>query len=317
MHAPTALTAKSTTEAPIPGVDARRLLVVHNPVAGWRRLGRFQRTIEALRAQGCAVEVRQTGGPGDAFRLARDAHDVDVVVVAGGDGTINEALNGLADNQLSGLSLAIIPMGTANVLAAELGLPIEDPEALAKVIAHGPSLQVHLGAANGRRFVQMAGAGFDAHVVATVSTRIKRLFGKGAYVLAALLVAARFRHPRYQVEIDGTVYEAGQVVVCNGHFYAGRFVLAPDARPWTPRLDVCLFERSGPLQPLRYGLAMLLGRLPKLPDVRVVSGRSLRIDGPQDDPVQGDGDLLSHLPIQVELLENAASFIVPANLPGE
>lgn len=290
---------------------ARRLLVVHNPVAGGRRLGRFRRTIAALEASGCAVEVQQTGGPGDAFRFARDARDVDVVVVAGGDGTINEALNGLADNQSGDVPLALIPMGTANVLAAELGLPIDDPEALAEVIAHGPALSVHLGAANGRRFVQMAGAGFDAHVVANVSTRIKRRLGKGAYVLAALRVAARFRHPRYTVEIDGAVYDAGQVVVCNGHFYAGRFVLAPDARPWTPRLDVCLFERSGPLQPLRYGLAMLLGRLPKRPDVRVVTGHSLRIDGPQDDPVQGDGDLLSHLPIQVELLENAAAFIVP------
>ncbi|MFP3345341.1 hypothetical protein R0J87_22940, partial [Halomonas sp. SIMBA_159] len=83
---------------------------------------------------------------------------------------------------------------------------------------------------------------------------IKRRLGKGAYVLAALRVAARFVHPRYTVEIDGTVYDAGQVVVCTRHFYAGRFVLAPDARTWTSRLEVCLFERSGPLQPLRYGL---------------------------------------------------------------
>jgi len=171
-------------------------------------------------------------------------------------------------------------------------------------------VRAHLGVANGKRFSLMAGAGFDAHVVASVRTRVKRRLGKAAYILAALEVAARFDHPTYRVEIDGVAYEAASAVVCKGHFYAGRYVLAPEARPWGPDLHVCLFERSGLLQPLRYGVAMQLGRLQRLPDFRVIRAHHVRIDGPDGDPVQGDGDLLTRLPLEIGVLQDAARFIV-------
>jgi YegS/Rv2252/BmrU family lipid kinase len=294
-----------------PGSAGRRLMVVHNPVAGWRRQGYLWRVLTALEAQGCRIELRRTEGPGDAGSFAADAAHVDVVVAAGGDGTVNEVLNGLGGLPGGGPALAVIPMGTANVLAHELGLP-HAPEALARTLAHGPAVPVTLGLANGRRFVQMAGVGFDAHVVASVRSAVKRRLGKAAYVLAALEVAAGFRHPLYRVEIDGTAHEAASVVICNGHYYAGTYVLAPEARPWHDGLQVCLFRRSGLLQPLRYAAAMQLGRLQRLPDFEVLPARTLRIDGPAGDPVQGDGDLLSRLPLELSVAEQAARFIMPA-----
>ena len=306
-----------TSTAPVdasPADRPRRLLVVHNPVAGWRRVERFRRTVDQLERHGCAIAERATSGPGDAEAIAASAGEVDVVVVAGGDGTVNEALNGLMQRPGGALPLAVIPLGTANVLAGELGLPI-DPEGAARAIAHGRIVTAHLGQSRfdgrTRRFALMAGGGFDAQAVARVRTRVKRKLGKGAYVLAGLEAAASYRYPNLTVHVDGTAHRCAQVVVCKGHYYAGRYVLAPDVRPWLPELHVVLFERPGTLNAARYALGMQLNRLPAMSDVRVLPGaRAVTIEGPAGDPVQGDGDLIGHLPVEIELLEDAARFVV-------
>jgi len=297
-----------------PSGRARRLLIIHNPVAGWRRVGRFRRTLAHLERHGCAITEQATTGPGDAETIAAAAGEVDGVVVAGGDGTVNEALNGLMQRPGGPLPLAVIPLGTANVLAGELGLPV-DPEGAARAIAHGRIVTAHLGQAtfDGRTrcFALMAGAGFDAQAVARVRTRVKRTLGKGAYVLAGLEAAAGYRFPDLEVRVDGAAYRCAQVVVCKGHYYAGRYVLAPDVRPWLPELHVVLFDRPGSFNAARYALGMQLDRLQGMADVRVLPGaRSVRIDGPAGDPVQGDGDLVGHLPVEIGLLEDAARFVV-------
>ena len=157
---------------------ARRLLIIFNPAAGWRRRQRLAPVLTRLREHGCALVVRETQGPGDAERFAAevDPDAFDIVVAAGGDGTVNETINGLAR---SGLPLGLIPLGTANVLAAEIGLRT-DPASLARCLVFGEPRPIALGAANGRRFILMAGAGFDAQVVAGVSVPMKRWLGKGA-----------------------------------------------------------------------------------------------------------------------------------------
>jgi diacylglycerol kinase family enzyme len=159
-------------------------LIIFNPAAGWRRRQRLAPVLAQLGEHGCAFVVRETQAPGDAERFAAevDPEAFDLVVVAGGDGTVNETINGLAR---SGLPLALIPLGTANVLAAEIGLG-PDPAAVARCVALGQPRPIALGAAAGRRFILMAGAGFDAHVVAGVSVPMKRWLGKGAYVLSTL-----------------------------------------------------------------------------------------------------------------------------------
>jgi YegS/Rv2252/BmrU family lipid kinase len=292
---------------------ARRLLIVHNPVAGWRRVERFRQTVARLEQHGCPVTVQATTGPGDAEALAAAAAEADLLVVAGGDGTVNEALNGLLRRPGGMLPLAVIPLGTANVLAGELGLPT-DPDGAARAIAQGRIVTAHLGRTRTdgrtRGFTLMAGAGFDAQAVARVRTRVKRKLGKGAYVLAGLEAAARYGFPRLTVEIDGVAHDCAQAIVCKGHYYAGRYVLAPDVRPWTRDLHVVLFDRGGVVNAARYALGMQVDRLSRMPDVRVLPARSVRIDGPAGDPVQGDGDLVARLPVAIDLLEDAARFVV-------
>ena len=158
----------------------RRVLVIRNPTAGGSTRPRFGRVLEHLARFGATVTVRETTCRGDAEQIAASASsDTFDVVAAGGDGTINEVANGLAGKDLP---LAIVPLGTANVLAVEIGMPLR-ARRIARAIACGDVRSVHVGMVNGRRFLMMAGVGFDAHVVANVNPRLKRAFGKLAYVI--------------------------------------------------------------------------------------------------------------------------------------
>ena len=147
----------------------------------------------------------------------------------------------------------------------------------------------------------MAGVGFDAHVVANVSPRLKRVVGKGAYVVETLRQLWRFSFPRYRATVDGMVHEAASVIVARGHFYGGRFVVAPEARLDSDELHVCLFHRGGRLQTIYYALALAGGRLHRSRHVEIIKAKRVTIEGPVGDPVQGDGDLIGRLPVTIEL----------------
>jgi YegS/Rv2252/BmrU family lipid kinase len=292
--------------------------VVFNPTAGGRRRARLDATLALLQQSGCEIVLRATTARGDAEAIARElggaASSADIIVVAGGDGTVNEAVNGLMEERLNGragaLPLALVPLGTANVLAAEIGLA-PSPEAVARTIAAGPATTAYVGMANGRCFTAMAGVGFDAHVVAAVTLRSKRLLGKAAYVLAAFRQLLSFRFPRYLVSIDGQTFDAASIIVAKAHFYAGRYVCAPAARIDEPEFHVCLFERGGRWNAIRYAVALATGLLDRLRDFRILRGHSVTIEGPSGDPVQADGDIIAHLPVRIEIAPQPLRIIVP------
>jgi YegS/Rv2252/BmrU family lipid kinase len=290
----------------------RRVLVIYNPAAGQWRRRRLQATLRALDEIGCPLTLHETTRPGDAEAKASmlTEDDCDVVVAAGGDGTINEVANGLIGAPGPVPPLAIIPLGTANVLAQEIGLRGQ-PGNVARAIAGGSRMIVHLGKANGRHFIMMAGVGFDAHVVANVDLALKRRTGKVAYVLETAAQALRYGFPLCQVTIDGRRFEACSVVVCNGRHYGGPFVAAPQASLGKPLLDVCLLERGGWARVLRYGAWLVLGRLSRLPDVRIETGSLITIEGVPGLPVQGDGDIIAELPVTIEVSDRTLELIVP------
>jgi YegS/Rv2252/BmrU family lipid kinase len=269
--------------------------------------------LSRLRARGCRVRVHETTAAGDAERLAAaaDPKHCDLLVVAGGDGTINEAINGLAGSRAR---LALIPLGTANVFAAELGLP-EDAEGLARVAAAGAVRQIHLGEAvlggKTRRFAMMAGAGFDAHVVAHVPLRLKRATGKLAYGWQMLVEWLRLKPARYRVIADGAAFDCASAIVAKGRFYAGRYVAAPDASLDRASFELVLFERGGRLAVLRYALALGLGRLHKARGVRILTARDIAITGDRTEPVHADGDMIGALPVHFTIAKERLSVLVP------
>ena len=298
----------------------RRVVVIYNPKAGQRRYPLFSSVIKRLKAFGVEVAVLETGARGDAEAFARRArqHSLmqvsdapDAVVAAGGDGTINEVVNGMSGGDLP---LAILPLGTANVLAAEIGLKVK-AEAIADTIWRGPAIDAHIGDVNGHRFTLMAGVGLDADVVANVNTRMKARLGKGAYVLTTLSELACYKPHYYRVAINGQTYKAASVVVAKAHYYGGTFICAPQARLDADILHVCLFERAGRWNAVRYAAHMMAGRLPFAAGYRVIQTRSVSIWAEEGaysgDPVQADGDIVTNLPASISLPSQPLRLVVP------
>ena len=291
----------------------RRLAVIFNPTAGRRRRRHFAAALARLSAAGTQVRVLPTEARGDAERLAAAvvaAGDADAVVAAGGDGTINEVINGMVSAG-AGVPLGLLPLGTANVLACELGIG-DDLAQAADVIAGGNPRRIRLGRCNGRCFVMMVGVGLDAHVVAAMKPRLKHALGKLAYGLEGLVQIARLQPVRYRVTIDGVVADAAAAIIANGRFYAGRYVVAPAADLGAPVLQACHFSRGGRLAALGYSMALLADRLHRAPDLTVTPGTRIEIDGPAGDPVQGDGDVIGHLPARIEVAAETLDVLVPA-----
>jgi YegS/Rv2252/BmrU family lipid kinase len=256
------------------------------------------------------VQHAATTRAGDAERWAREAAGlpIDAVVVAGGDGTIHEALNGL---DLERTALGIIPAGTANVLAHELALP-SDPAGLARLLARGAITPVRHGEVGGRRFAMMAGVGYDARAVAGVSPRLKRATGKLAYGLAVIEEIARAGEARLRVRIGDWVSTASWVVAANGRHYAGRFVIAPRARLDRPTLEACVCPAGGPWNALRYLGSLGVGILPAWSDVHYRATAEVAIDGPASEPVQADGEVVGRLPVVVRIAAAPVRLIAPA-----
>jgi len=318
MIAPSMVDSPENTGAP------RRLLVIYNPTAGGSRRRRFEAVLAALADLGCEMDVRPTTAAGDAAVYAQSADRAahDLVVAAGGDGTINEVVNGLialgGPGGEAAPPLAVLPLGTANVLAAELGLDL-NPAHIARVIAQGPIRPVCLGRVSlgraesaegeGRAFSLMAGAGFDARVVAGIDLRVKRLIGKGAYVLEGLYQMCREKPPLLKVTVDGRAYEAASVVVSNARFYGGRYLLAPEARLEDPLLHVCLFRYGDTCNILRYAFALQHGRLREDDRFHIVTGRDIRIEGDPGAPLQADGDIVAQLPVRIGALPQALRMV--------
>jgi diacylglycerol kinase (ATP) len=292
----------------------RRRLVIFNPAAGRSPKRRLRAILDHLKGLGCSVELSETTARGDAEAMARaaDPQRVDIVVAAGGDGTVNEVANGLAS---SDSPLAILPLGTGNVLANEIGLP-RDPPGLASLLASGVARPVWLGEIEDgggvvRRFTMMAGIGFDANVVTRLDERLKQRIGKLAFVLAIAAELARYRVRRYMVTCDGIEHRAASAVIAKGHFYAGRFILAPDARLDEPWLDLVLFERAGRLAAIKYLLAMAFGVLHRLSDIRILRTKSVQIAAPEGAAVESDGDIVASLPVTIRVAERPIWVIQP------
>jgi YegS/Rv2252/BmrU family lipid kinase len=288
-----------------------RVTIIHNPVAGGPRR-RLRAAAEELAVRGVQLSWRETGGRGDAEAMAADlnGHACDRLVVAGGDGTVNEVVNGLG-RAAHAPPLAIVPMGTANVLACEIGLALS-PSAIARAIVAGPVRKVALGQLNDRRFVLMAGVGFDAAVVAHIDLALKRRLGKAAYVAASLGRLAAGHFGRYRIVADGREFEARSAVVARARHYGGPWIISREAGLERPQFRLCLYERGSRADVARYALALMRGKLDEAPGFRTVAASSLTIEGAEGEPIQADGDIVGTLPAKLTVLPGALDVVYPA-----
>lgn len=290
---------------------ARSAVLIHNPDSGQRR-DRFHsvtRMVDALRLRGISVMPQVTAGAGDATRLAAAAVEgqAGLVIVHGGDGTINEALQGLVG---TATPLAVWPAGTSNVLAKELGLP-GSLDLVADVIAGGRTRRVSVGRAGERYFLLMAGVGLDADVVRAVHPGLKRLTGEGAYWMAGIKQLADWHPIHFVVEAEGAQHNATFAVVANAASYGGGLRFAPHARMDDDLLDVCLFDSTERHRFARYLAAAFTGSHLGLPGVTYLQARRAVAHGEASRFVQVDGELLGPLPVTFECVPAALSLVVP------
>ena len=293
-----------------------RVLIIGNPIAGVGRAGRRVGELgRLLQDRGCEVTTRLTRGSGDARAFAESVGgDVDCLVIAGGDGTIHEAVNGLADP--SGTPIAILGVGTANLLARDLDLP-RTPHGVADLIQHGRTRMPDPGLIGGeRRFFAVASAGLDAMVIRALHGTRRGALGFGGYPLPILKAISRYRPPRLRVSVEGgRPVEGAWVVVANTFTYAGFLSVADRARCDSGRLDVVVFPRGSLPALARYAWAGWRRRVSKLTGVSYLTGVSVRIDSSDPVDVEVDGEYYGVTPIDIAL-QTAAAPVLTLVSPG-
>ncbi len=238
---------------------------------------------------------------------------VDVVLVCGGDGTVNEAAQSLIGAETA---LAVWPGGTANVLASELRLP-RSPEGLADLIAAGSILTISVGRAMKpetgwqRYFLLMAGIGLDAAIVQSVNLNLKRMAGIGAYLVSGLDYLARLPLTPFVIDFNGCRHESTFAVISNSAHYAVWFRLAPEAKMDDDKLDICLFNSRSRLVYLSYAAMSLAGRHTRSKGVVYQEATRARANSNDAALVQLDGEVVGNLPMQFEIVPRALKVVAP------
>lgn len=288
---------------------SRRLFLIVNPTSGSYSKKKIDLIMEGLRERGFAPELMPTASAADpalfAARLCAEVSDP-LIVVAGGDGTVNGVLNGVLPGAAT---LGVVPLGTANVLARELKIA-SVADALDR-LARGACRPMSAGEiecrGEKRRFVLMAGAGVDGAVVRGVRLSEKRVLGKGAYLLSALRVLWGWDRTELKVSGGGRSVSCHGVIVCNAARYGGEFVLAPEADLFTPGFQVVSI-RGGRLAYLKLALCLALGLRPASREVTLFTASELELSG--EKAVQLDGDYFCCTPIRIRSVPDLVRLIV-------
>lgn len=289
----------------------QRAAVVANPIAGrGRARARAEELVRELARVEIAAELHYTSGRGDARAWTREhAGAFDVVVAVGGDGTVSEVLDGVPEAEMP---VAILAMGTANVMSIDLGLP-RDPAGVARMVASGRTTTVDVARVNGTRLsFLVVGAGVDAQVVRELERLRKGPITKRTWARAALRVLLACPTPRLSVAIDGRAIEGEhcQVLFSNVVHYAGFRVLASDRVLDDGRWEVYLFPAGSRVRTVLYGVRALLGGFPS-GRVRRERGTKLEVRSASPVPFQVDGDLAGETPFAIEVEPVRRRLVLP------
>jgi diacylglycerol kinase (ATP) len=292
----------------------RRLAAIFNPTSGGGRNKRDLPLITgSLRGLGFVVDELPTERAGHATALAADAVErgFEVVCAIGGDGTVNEVINGIAG---SGVTFAIIPTGTVNVLAMELGIPLDPPDACA-LAAAGHTIDIDLGIAGERYFALMAGAGLDAAVIAGMNPLMKKALREAAFAVQGVATALTGDFPLIRVEADERCIDGYFVVAGNSANYGGAFGITPTADMRDGLLDVCVMTDKSFLNMSYYWLSALVNthlRSPRVEYFRATAMRMSLAPGESGEVlVQTDGEIAGRLPLDCHVVPRALNVITP------
>jgi len=306
----------------------RDALLIYNPTSGRKRHRRFaeiERAVRILKDTGVSTELAPTTGPGTATAIAREAVDKrrGMVIACGGDGTINEIVNGLAK---SDVPMALLPAGTANILAKELGIPWDIPHA-SRLIAGGTVRRIALGVAvatngndsavtpdEGRYFLSVAGAGPDGAIVNGVHAELKRNTGMLAYWLEGFRQLFQYNFPEIRVRSGGQERRATIIVVGRTVHYGGPFKITTGANLFKDHFEFLTNSRRSRLAYLACLPALWLGTLREMKGIETWKATETVCEPANGEPVyaQVDGEPIGRLPIAFRIVPDALSIVTPA-----
>lgn len=294
----------------------RDAALIFNPLAGrrpWRRRINLGRAVALLEACGIRVALLPTTGPGSGTAIAQEqlAAGRDLIVACGGDGTVNEVVNGMAG---SAVPLALLPAGTANVLAKELGLPW-DPWRAAEYIPRGEVRRIALGRAGSRYFITVGGAGSDANLIYHALRHRWGRLGMLSFWLEGFRQLLTYDFPEFTVAVGGEALAATLVVVSRTRHYGGPIQITRHADLFGADFEVAVFPPRNPALYLLYFLAQLVGQLEGFPEVRSFRARHVAATPRRGRiRVQVDGELAGELPIDFSIVPDALSIVVPKRI---
>ena len=302
--------------------EIREALIISNPKAGRLRAARVKQLERArliLAAHGVETELVITDAPGAATVLARQAvQDArQMVIVCGGDGTLNEVVNGLAG---SSVPLALLPAGTANVLAKELGLPW-DLENAAALFAHSELRRIALGLVttandthSSRYFLSVGGAGPDGAIVNGVSSKLKNSAGTLAYWAEGFQQLVRYSFPRFRATVNNQTIDATFIIVGRTKHYGGPFRITTEASLYSDQFELMLCTATNRVTYLGYIPLVWLGQLRRARQTHFLKATCVRCEPLDGEPpyVQVDGEPAGRLPAEFRIVPNALTLAVPA-----
>lgn len=310
----------SPRSAAPPRTKVSRVLVIVNPVAGQHS---GEEKVERLRGlldrHGVTSEIRCTEGEGDALRLAREARDVDVILVMGGDGTVMEALTGMLKNPHP-VPLAQVPAGTANLLCRALAIPSDMEEAVELAVGAGDDGGVVVSTDVGylpdhdRYFMIMAGAGWDADMLADATRGMKDRLGFFAYLFSGIKNLFTLKTARVRATIDGEQvrFRANTIMVVNvGEIYGSGLALGEDLSPHDGRLNLVVASPRTAWGLVKAIALLLMRRVTESKDLHYFSASRIEIHTSRPLRLELDGDLVGETPFRVEVVAAAAHLVVP------
>jgi diacylglycerol kinase (ATP) len=294
-----------------------QVLIVYNPAAGQSPdlKNTLDRVASLWRDRGWQVQIAATTAPGDATSKAQIAarSGYNAVVAAGGDGTVNEVMNGLVGTETA---LGVLPLGTVNIWAREMGLSMDMLKA-AESLGKSELTKIDVGMAGNRYFLLMAGIGFDAAVTETIRSEEKKLFGAIAYVKQAIQIAWNFRGVRLKLRIDGKRVRGKilMVIVGNSQLYGGVIKFTAHATIDDGLLDVCVIKGRGMLSAPRRLISIFARHYNRDPQVKYYQAKQVEIRRKRGKalPVQVDGDYLGSTPMSFRVVPDSLWIMVPPN----
>lgn len=337
----------------------RDIILIGNPIAGGNAMKKIEKSVKIIKDRGFNVRLMLTGKKGDAELFAREISRNQsrnptppqpplskgvLIIAAGGDGTYNEVINGIA---CTDIPMAILSLGTTNVLARELNIPEDIDKALdialsgriqtvclgritARCQASGVKCQefkmhdtrfriqdshasgiVHHASEDSslitRHFLLMAGIGYDGETVYGISNKIKKYSGKGAYIWSGLKTLLSWNPDKLTFNIDGKLCEGYSAIVCNASKYAGNFKVAPDASLKDPLLYAFIMHGRRRLDIIRYVSGIITKRHLWFRDITYQQAEKIEIKG--NAHIQIDGDYLGRTPAKIEVVPDALRLV--------